>query len=82
MTDIKNRVVYDKEDAMGYKYRARIEERKTVFGAPRWIFVIDRHFMGWNIYRYSRKFKSEAEATAAAHEWLDEVSTWRGTAVG
>lgn len=53
-----------------FKYRAHIVQASW-FGKPRWRFVVERKWVHWDHHETSRRYKTEAEARAAAEQWLD-----------
>jgi hypothetical protein len=83
--DIRNhatkvvRPYHGTDGAMGYKYRARTESR-TVWVGWFWNrrqvtqrrFVIERHFMSWSDYSYSKWLEcDEDDIKQRADTWLD-----------
>ena len=79
----QQRVVYaghGPDIAMGYKFRARIEDRYRNswfgFGArvQEFRYVIERHFMGWKDHRVSGWTSCREDVVQRANERLDEIS--------
>lgn len=68
-----NREVYPTYDnAMGYKYRIRIESKKRFWSNKlKWRCVIERYFMSWYDYKKSEWFKTEKEAINLGTKILD-----------
>jgi len=72
---------YGNDAAMGYKFRARIVERKFRKGWPwkrytvtKYMYIIDRHFMSWEFECRGQWTEDKQEAVDAANRWLDRKS--------
>ena len=71
---------YGNDQAMGYKFRARIENkpRRKWFGFGRIIgtkyrYVIEKHFMSWEDDQVSLWYKNEDDAIQGANKFLDSI---------
>lgn len=59
----------------GHDARARIFAFHTFpLNRRRYRFAIDVYFVGWSEHHKSRRFRTEAEALAAAHAYLDDLA--------
>lgn len=74
---LEERIVYSEGDHH-YRYRATIiEDKPTLFFKRRFRFVIEKHFIGWNHFLTSTRFKSKDRCIEEANLYLDRKESPR-----
>ena len=75
---------YGHEALMGYKFRARIVDKKSkyfsffkfkTYEVTKYRYIIDYYFMSWSIYYKSKWFKSKDEAIKMGNKYLDKYES-------
>lgn len=70
----EQRVVRD-GGSMGYWWRCFVEPcESAILRRPGWRWFAEKHHIGWDHYLTSRRYRTEAEARAAANKFLDSMN--------